>query len=98
MDFVFKGRRTNKKTEIVLPLNPEKAKPILEKLDGTTERILMQTPTGIYEVWQKMAEQQQTLIINNELTTRIGEYDIPGKYKFLGYNTLSIENFPRDLI
>ena len=82
-DYLF-GLERKQETEVVLPLYPERAKPIVEGLDGTADRLLMQIPTGKYEVWQKMAK-QQSLIINDEPTTRIGEYDIPGRYKFVKY-------------
>ena len=63
-----------------MPLDSERAKLIVEGLDGTADRILMQISTGKYEVWQRMA-------INDEPTTRIGEYDVPGRYKFVNYTS-----------
>ena len=84
-DMLF-GQETKKATEVVLPLDPERAKPIVEGLDGTADRVLMQISTGKYEVWQKMAK-QRSLIINDEPTTRIGEYDVPGRYKFVNYTS-----------
>ena len=75
-----------KQTEVVLPRNSEKAQKVLEGLDGTVDRILLVLETGKYEVWAKMAK-QSSLIINDTPTTRIGEYDVPGRYKFTGYTS-----------
>lgn len=74
-----------KTTEVVLPSNPEKAQKIIEGLDGTTDRILLALESGKYEIWQKM-QKKPSLIINDKPTTRIGEYDVPGSYKFLEYS------------
>ena len=82
-DYLF-GQEPKQTTEVVLPLDSERAKPIIEGLDGTADRILMQIPTGKYEVWQKMTK-QPSLIINDVPKTRIGEYDVPGRYKFVKY-------------
>ena len=82
-DYLF-GQEPKQATEVVLPLDSERAKPIVEGLDGTADRILMQIPTGKYEVWQRMAK-QPSKIVNDEPTTRIGEYDVPGRYKFVKY-------------
>ena len=74
------------KTEAVLPLNPEKAQSVLNSLDGTTDRILLAIPTGKCEVWTRMAK-SESIIINDSPITRIGEYDVPGTYKFSGYTS-----------
>lgn len=80
------GQASMRTTEVVLPRNPEKAQEVIERLDGTTDRILLALETGKYEVWGKMTK-QPPLIINDEPTTRIGEYNVPGRYKFLCYST-----------
>ncbi len=78
MDILWKSKE---ETKVVLPLDPEVAKLIVEGLDGTADKILIQLPTGKCGVWQKMAKP------NDKPMTRIGEYDVPGEYNFVGYTS-----------
>ncbi len=84
MDTLFGRKQTP--TETFLPLDPGEAETVLEGLDGTTDRILLALETGKSEVWTRMLnEQQPSLIINDKETTKIGPYDVPGRYKFVEY-------------
>ena len=55
-------------------------------LDGSAERILLPIETGKYEVWKRMAKVFSP-IINEEVTTKIGNYVVHGRYKFVGYTS-----------
>ncbi|MEK6905041.1 MAG: hypothetical protein AABX24_01440 [Nanoarchaeota archaeon] len=70
-------------TKIVLPRNSDRAQKVLETLDGTTDTIYLAREIGTFEVWTK-TDQQPT---QQKPTTRIGEYDVPGTYQMVGYNS-----------
>lgn len=53
-------------------------------LDGKAEKILLPIETGKYEVWRRIP-QFSSLIINETVTTKIGNYVVPGRYVFDGY-------------
>ena len=70
-------------TEIVLPRNSDRAQKVLETLDGTTDKIYLAREIGTFEVWAKTDK----LPTQQNHTTRIGKYDVPGTYQFVGYNS-----------
>ncbi len=70
-------------TEIVLPRNSGRAQKVLKTLDGTTDIIYLALEIGTFEVWKKTDE----LPTQQNPTTRIGGYDVPGAYQMAGYNS-----------